>query len=588
MIRVLPLVAVLLVAGPAAADDPPADPGTLAVDARAVLKTHCAGCHVGAGSENGYAFDALDVASMVKRHAADDPPVLVPKDPAASRIWVRAGIDKNMPPRSKPRLTAAELDVLKKWIAAGAPAPVGDKPRPFRSPFAVLKTMNDHLAAADSGARPFLRYFTLTNLHNNPTVTADELRLTRAALSKAVNSLSRQPRLAIPRAVDEHETVYAIDLRDVGWDRHGLWRLVLSHYPYGLDYAGCEDDALRTLAKEHDKLCRGELVAVRADWFVATATRPPLYHDLLRLPDTAQQLRKELQVDREANIRTDAVWRAGFQASGVSGQNRLVERHDSPVAVYYWESYDFLPRKARANLLRFPLGPPHPDNEYPKQAFDHDGGEMIFGLANGLQAYYLADGRGKRIDQGPTDVVSDGLRTSGTPAIVNGMSCMHCHKLGTIACTDTVRANHALSGDARDKVLRLYPPADKFAAMLKADEDRFVAALEKTVGPFLKVGRDRDKSVRDFEEPVGEVARAYRVRQGAEVDLVKAAAELGVEKPETLAEMIRGNPALKELGVLTLAAGKSVKRDDWDGIDGTSLFQDVALALRLGTPRRVR
>lgn len=581
MTRVLALAVALAATTAVRADD-------LAVDARAVLKTHCASCHVGPGSENGYAFDALDVASMVKRHAADDPPVLVPKDPAASRVWVRTGVDKNMPPRSKPRPTAGELETLKKWIAAGAPSPAAEKPRPFLDTFTVLKTVHDHLAAADANGRPFLRYFTLTNLQNNPGVTTEELRITRAALSKAVNSLSRQPRLAIPKAIDEHETLYVIDLRDVGWDRHTLWRKVLSQYPYGLDYCGCEDEPLRRLAKEHDRLTRGELVYLRADWFVASATRPPLYHDLLRLPDTAQELRKELQVDRDANIRNESAARAGFQASGVSGQNRLVERHDSPVGMYYWESYDFLPRRARANLLRFPLGPVYAGNDFAKQAFEHDGGEMIFGLANGLQAYYLSDGQGKRIDQGPTDVVSDGLRTSGTPAIVNGMSCMHCHKLGTIACTDTVRANHALSGEARDKVQRLYPEADKFAALMKADEDRFVTALEKTIGPFLKVGRDKDKSVREFEEPVGEVSRAYRVRQGAEVDLAKAAAELGVEKPADLAAMIRGNPALKELGVMTLTAGKSVKRDEWDGIDGTSLFQDVALALRLGTPRRFR
>jgi hypothetical protein len=172
---------------------------------------------------------------------------------------------------------------------------------------------------------------------------------------------------------------------------------------------------------------------------------------------------------------------------------------------------------------------------------------------------------------------------------VNGMSCMYCHKHGMIPCADTVRAGHALSGDGREKVLRLYPEADAFNRLVKADEERFVAALDRAIGPFLRAGPDKDKPVRAFEEPVGEVARAYRVRQGGEVDLAKAAAELGVERPDVLAGMVRGNPALKELGVLTLANGKTVKRDDWDAVDETSsLFQDVALALRLGTPLRFR
>src|SRR5207248_3276926 len=130
------------------------------------------------------------------------------------------------------------------------------------------------------------------------------------------------------------------------------------------------------------------------------------------------ELRKWLQVDLLANFRDDKLWRAGFQASGVSGQNRCVERHDSPVGVYYWESYDFKPRRPRASLTRFPLGPAFAGNEFAKQAFTHDGGEMIFGLANGLQGYFLADGKGKRINEGPIDVVRDELQTSGSPAIV--------------------------------------------------------------------------------------------------------------------------------------------------------------------------
>ena len=116
-------------------------------------------------------------------------------------------------------------------------------------------------------------------------------------------------------------------------------------------------------------------------------------------------------------VEGDKLVRGGFQQSGVSGQNRLVERHDAEFGAYYWKSYDFKPRRARANLTRFPLGPEFPGNPYPRQAFRHDGGEMIFGLPNGMQGYFLSDGKGRRIDEGPTDVVSDALKTSGTPAI---------------------------------------------------------------------------------------------------------------------------------------------------------------------------
>ena len=39
-----------------------------------------------------------------------------------------------------------------------------------------LKTIHDHLANADPDVRPFLRFFTLTHLHNNPKVSAEDLR----------------------------------------------------------------------------------------------------------------------------------------------------------------------------------------------------------------------------------------------------------------------------------------------------------------------------------------------------------------------------------------------------------------------------
>lgn len=563
----------------------PAQPNeaALALAARKFLKKHCLSCHAGEGSPSGEAFDVRDPADLLKQKGTEDKPILAAKS-LDSRLWVRTGVEKSMPPKSvKERPTAEELDTLKKWIEAGAPAFPTPKQRPFVTHQALVKTVFDHLLATDSADRPYLRYFTFANLTNNAAVEDDDLRLAKAALSKAVNSLSRGPQIKRPTPVDKDETVFVVDLRHYEWHTHRLWDAVLKEYPYGLDFKGSDDPALLTLQKNLDGLTKGELMYIRADWFVATATRPPLYYTLLQLPRTAHELRASLRVDVAANFRADTLKRAGFQTSGVSGQNRLVERHDSPVGAYYWESYDFKPRKAKASIVRFPLGPEFTGNEFARQAFAHDGGEMIFGLPNGLQGYYLADGKGTRIDAGPIEVVSDVLKTAGTPAIVNGTSCMHCHKHGTIGFADTIRDGNGVFGDAREKVRRLYPEKKEMDELLKADAERFVAALDKTVGPFLKVEEDKDRPVRDFAEPVGDRTRAYLL---TDVTLTMAAYELGIDKPETLAGMIRGNQKLKEIGLLPLASGKVLKRDDWEALDGTSLFQDVALALGIGTPKR--
>ena len=344
------MFAIAVLAALATLPPPAGDTEGVAAAARAVLKKHCAACHVGPGSENGYRFNALDAASMLKAYGPDEPAVLAPRD-LGSRVYARAAVEKTMPPRAtKERPSRAELDALKRWVEAGAPAFPAPLARPHLSVTSQLDAVATHLAAAEAGRRPFLRYFTLTHLHNDTAVGEDDLRTARAALAKAVNSLSRLPLVALA-AVDPDQTVFALDLRDVGWQDFRAWRAVLKQYPYGLNYRGGDDAGLRAAQERLDGLSGGGLVAVRADWFVATATRPPLYETLLRLPDTAAGLRAELGIDLAKNFRENTLRRAGLFASGVSGQNRLVERQDTPSG-YYWESYDFKPRRARGSLRR--------------------------------------------------------------------------------------------------------------------------------------------------------------------------------------------------------------------------------------------
>jgi hypothetical protein len=150
--------------------------------------------------------------------------------------------------------------------------------RPAVSTRDVLAAIDAHLKAAPAADREHLRFFTLANLHNNPAVTDADLRLYRTALSAALAGLSRKGAVA-PGAVDRAKTVFAVDVRKLGWDSERDWRTILRAYPYGLGYAGALVPALAPLAaleREITKLSRTEIPAVRADWFVATATRPPL------------------------------------------------------------------------------------------------------------------------------------------------------------------------------------------------------------------------------------------------------------------------------------------------------------------------
>src|SRR5207253_5097359 len=124
-----------------------------------------------------------------------------------------------------------------------------------------------------------------------------------------------------------------------------------------------------------------DLPYVRGDWFVAVAATPPLYHQILQLPDEERELATLLRLDVDEDICNDRVARAGFNGSGIARNNRLIERHEAGYGAY-WRSYDFAGNAGVQNLFANPLGPG--DGE---TAFRHDGGEIIFNLPNGLQAY---------------------------------------------------------------------------------------------------------------------------------------------------------------------------------------------------------
>ena len=50
---------------------------------------------------------------------------------------------------------------------------------------------------------------------------------------------------------------------------------------------------------------------VRADWFTAVASRPPLYYDLLQLPTTDRELEALVHVDAAEDIRAERIVERG-------------------------------------------------------------------------------------------------------------------------------------------------------------------------------------------------------------------------------------------------------------------------------------
>ena len=275
------LLAVLLPSAARAADDN----AELADKAVTLLKSYCHRCH---GTEFKYpGLDVSDRATLLEPKDTSEKPYLVPSKPDESRIWQKlsaADPADRMPPENQPQPTAAGKEMVRQWIASGANFPPAKRPvRPYRGEDTVLAAIAQDLQGVLPEHRQFTRYFSLFHLSNDPDLSDEDLRLVRAAVSKLINSLSREFRITPPRVVDADGLVLAIDLRDYGWHKGNQWYALLARYPFGL--ARGSDEARRVYELTH---C--ELPYLRADWFVYYASRPPLYHDLLGLPANQKSL----------------------------------------------------------------------------------------------------------------------------------------------------------------------------------------------------------------------------------------------------------------------------------------------------------
>lgn len=503
----------------------------LAQQAYAIFEQSCLNCH----GEHG----AFTEEIIIDHTALIETGAVVPGKPIESELYKRLFTDdeaKRMP-LGQPRLPPAAILTIGNWIQADAPDwQTPERDTDFITPTEMLGSIEKHVNSLSPFDRPFARYFTLTHLYNAGETT-EALYAYQRALSKLVNSLSWGRTIKIPQPIDSEETIFYIDLRDYEWEiGTNRWTLIEAEYPYEIDFNAPTQTALREKLTNLREAMECEVPFVHVDWFIATAALPPLYHDILGLPETDRELETRLEVNVVENIRNapgKRVWRAGFNDSGVSNHNRVVERHDSRYGAY-WKSYDFAGSVGTQNIFTHPL------------SFTHDGGEIIFNLPNGLQAYYLADAGGRRLNEAPIDIVSN--PAASDPTVRNGLSCIGCHTEGMKDFQDTVRAviqRNANPPFNKDRALRLYTDKATMDRLLSEDTARYRQALEATGGVFGGI------------EPVQRFHEAFQ----RPLDAAYAAAAVGLET-EIFLQKIRENTGLQNLGLQVLE-NSTMKRDAW-------------------------
>ncbi|MCG6156053.1 c-type cytochrome domain-containing protein [Rubinisphaera margarita] len=572
-----------LAASPVMADDDE----DLAKEAFAVFKAKCYVCHGGEETYSGLRI--LDGEVLFANRTGK--PFVARGDLSSSKIW-EVVQDDNMPVSPDDYVTPvplseAEKATIKKWIEGGAPLPQSGSQREFISRIQVLEWIDDDTRRLDRRDKPNRKYLSLVNLHNNPNVTDYNLRLYRAALSKALNSLSLSDQIEVPEAIDEYGTVFRIDLDDYGWTIE-KWSTMLDNYPYGFSPDSRQDDELELFRLLEQNLGANfdRFPTIRADWFIARATRPEIYHMFLDIPDTVTELERRLGVDREDDLEDGDFVRGGVLVSGISSQNRILDRHSSNFGSY-WISYDFSVEAGRGNISRFPLGPEHNDETLNRFAFKHDGGEIVFRLPNGLQGYMLTDGEGNRIDKGPTNIVADNSRVSGTTEIINGLSCITCHKHGMKPFDDVVSFTHGVRDPEVVEMIETVYDVDEIQKHLRRDQAEHLVLLKRTIGPFLQIEEDKDTPIEKFPEPISLVAREYDQNMTA----TEMACELGLKSTD---ELRLNDPDMIDLGLGLLRdefkdrpADLVYKRAMFDTlVDGQSVFHEVIRELGIGVPIR--
>jgi len=523
--------------------------------AEITLTTYCGGCHGPNSSAQGGFDTVLDVSALVATGK------VVQNQPNDSPLWKRLSAGTMPPAPVANRPSSADIAAIEEWIACGAPdwVEADTQSLAFYDVDTRLRTvLADLRSIANPVDRERQRYIDFTAL-SNAGLSEEQLDIYRDAVSFLLNSLSRGRTVIAPAAVDQKKQIYRIDLRDYLWDE-ATWNQLEVLYPYAVIYD--QDSRLYPFDEVASEQIREEtntqIPIIQADWFISHASRPPLYHTLLDLRSSLAGLEQDVGIDVQRNIETEQVLRAGFANAGPSQNNRVIERHElGGNRGAFWISYDFANNLDNSDVFANPLD------------FQEDGGEVIFNLENGLQAYLVVNAAGQRLDKAPNNVVQDPASRDG--AVENGLSCMNCHQEdGILPKFDEIRDFQRNAGaNAREieDVLAIYVSRDELQAAFDKDQDRYRAARNA-----LGIKHLTNTTLHTLDDMYLGV-----------INLEGVASVMGIPS-EDLRRSIDASPQSFPPQIVTLRTkGGGIQRDAFDAIVG-----ELVTALGLGEQLRAR
>jgi hypothetical protein len=524
---------------------------TSLVAAKQVLEDYCVGCHGAQPAGNNFAniTDAVGLVASGK---------VVADDPENSPLYQMISTNMMPPAQVLKRPEQADIDTVRTWIACGAANWTGDGP--YTPVFTDLtermaEVLDDVRSLPTPEERLDVRYLDLYPL-TNAGYSEERLEQYRQMLSYVMNSLSQGPEVALLEEVGSKRALLRIRLSAYGWTPQ-LWEQLAAVYPYATRYDPTSQ--LFPISDADAESVREEtgtsVPVVHADWFLAHATRPPLYHQLLGIPPRLQDLERALGIDIATNIASGAVARAGFRDSGPSRYNRIIERHTlAPERGALWLTYDFSSNAGTSNIFLHPLD------------FVPSSGELLFHLPNGFPAFMIVDTGGNRLDTASTTTVQDSAAKD--LLMENGLSCLSCHVAsGFERVADELReASLGADFPAQDltTIQALYPEQTVLDDLFRADRQRFetassAARLDRLERGSLHQMDDRHRDNLKLYDMAGVLGITQDELQGA-VDTVGAACP-------------------PRITALTTVEDSLIPRDAFD-----ALFAELVVCISLGQP----
>jgi hypothetical protein len=433
------------------------------------------------------------------------------------------------------------------WLLAGLLCGVSidiELPSPATEARAAVEDLILRVPPPD---RPFIRYLSFYNYPIQNRIRYRRRKTTRFVL----NSLSLRPDPIFSYEVPPHPvmeaitgTLVRIDIRDYKWDP-ARWEALAKKEPY---FSGKVVDHLSWYALNQATLSSAAIM--RADWFVFTVMRDPDYSAFFGLPNTLPELKALFAIDPKT-AESFGLDTRGAVINSLPGLNgRQIIRTQGAIG-YFWETLDILRNSDNKAVLDRPFG------------VHKDGGEAIWKLPNGLQAYYLVNAADNRVNEVPPGIAVDYVTLFKEKTIKNAASCIRCHAFGINTfrsdTTELIKDGKiTLYSRDREKTLKLEELySSRIYRQLRADQDSYVQAVERCTGWTV------DENCRAFEEMILEYIEPPP-RRGITVE--RAAREVGITVAELphYAGVIAAFRQDVSGTVLAIAEGLPIKIDAWE------------------------